>query len=96
MSDAGTASPQITVYMSPACPHCRATCDLLADRGVAFQALDVTADRDALTRLIWVTGQTTVPAVVVGDDILIGFDEARLLELVELARTVTTPADPSD
>jgi glutaredoxin 3 len=96
MSDAGTAAPRITVYLTPTCPHCRTACEFLASRGVAFQRVDVTASRDALTQLIWVTGQTMVPAVVVGDEVLIGFDETRLRELIEPAVTETPAPEASD
>lgn len=74
---------RLTVYVSPSCPHCRATLEYLAGRQVSFDVRDVTGDRDALAHLIWITGRATVPAVVAGRDVLVGFDATRLEEMIE-------------
>jgi glutaredoxin len=85
MSDA-SAGRRLSVYVTPACPHCRATRDLLESLGAPFDVCDVTVDRDALVRLVWLTGSATVPAIVSGSDVLIGFDATRLREMVEALR----------
>jgi glutaredoxin len=82
MADAANER-RLSVYVTPACPHCRATCDLLESFGAPFEVHDVTVDRDALVRLIWLTGGATVPAIVSGSEVLIGFDATRLREMVE-------------
>ncbi len=83
---------RLTVYVSPSCPHCRATLAYLDARGASFEVRDVTADREALTHLVWITGRATVPAIVAGGDVLIGFDTTRLDEMIEaLGRPALDP-----
>ena len=82
MSDT-SGEQRLSVYVTPACPHCRATRELLSGLGAPFDVYDVTVDRDALVRLVWLTGGATVPATVSGSDVLVGFDATRLREMVE-------------
>lgn len=90
-------TPGLTVYVSPACPHCRATLEYLTSRQVPFEVRDVTADREALTHLIWITGRATVPAVVAGREVLVGFDGTRLDEMIEaLGRPALDPPDEDE
>jgi Glutaredoxin len=57
---------------------------LLSQRGVEFDALDVANDPDALAALRAV-GLSSVPAVVVGERSMTGWNPARLAELVGFA-----------
>jgi glutaredoxin len=86
MSDAPEPERHISVYVTPACPHCRATREFLSSLGAPFDVYDVTVDRVALQRLIWLTGSATVPATVAGSEVLLGFDPTRLREMVEALR----------
>lgn len=91
MSDA--AGTRIAVYVTPTCPHCRATREFLTGLGVPFDVYDVTVDRKALQRLIWLTGRATVPTTIAGSDALIGFDASRLQEMVEAVTGRTGPSE---
>jgi glutaredoxin len=82
MSEEALALQRISVYVTPNCPHCQATRDLLVALEAPADFFDVTVDRDALVRLIWLTGSATVPATISGPDVLIGFDPSRLREMV--------------
>jgi glutaredoxin len=95
MADA-SAGRRLGVYVTPACPHCRATRELLSDLGTPFDVYDVTVDRDALVRLIWLTGSATVPAIVSGSDVLIGFDATRLREMAEALRNPASDETPEE
>ena len=63
---------EITVYSSPACQQCVMTKKLLDRRGVAFNAVDVSDDPEAL-EMIRSLGYTTAPVVVAGDIHFSGF-----------------------
>jgi glutaredoxin len=72
----------IALYLTASCPHSASARDYLSRRGLAFAEHDVAADPTALQRLIWLTGHTSVPAIVVGDQVLVGFDPDRLDEML--------------
>jgi len=55
--------------------------EFLSQRGVAFVAKDVSADPEARSELI-ALGSRSTPTIKVGDDVLIGFQPAKLLALL--------------
>ena len=55
--------------------------EFLSQRGVAFVAKDVSADAEARSELI-ALGSRSTPTIKVGDDVLIGFQPAKLLALL--------------
>jgi len=49
---------------------------------VAFRDVNVAADAQAREDLIRLTGQMAIPVIVVGDEVVRGFDKARLKTLL--------------
>jgi hypothetical protein len=49
---------------------------------VAFRDVNVAADADAREELVRLTGQMAIPVIVVGDDVVRGFDKPRLKALL--------------
>jgi glutaredoxin len=49
---------------------------------VKFTEYNVAQDREALSRMIEVSGARTVPVIAASDDFMIGFDPERLEQLV--------------
>lgn len=45
---------------------------------------DVAADQEKRQEMIEMTGQMGVPVIRIGDDVVIGFDEAKVKELLGL------------
>lgn len=69
---------QVKVFSTPTCPYCMRAKDYLEKKGVAFDAVDVAADRAGLEEMIRVSGQMGVPVIVVDDEVIVGFDQERL------------------
>lgn len=68
---------RVILYSQPGCPPCFAAKRFLAARKVAFEYKDVTADSSALRELVKLKSRTT-PTIVVGDEVMIGFDPEKL------------------
>jgi glutaredoxin len=49
---------------------------------VAFRDVNVAADAQAREDLVRLTGQMAIPVIVVGDEVVRGFDKARLKTLL--------------
>lgn len=49
---------------------------------MAFRDVNVAADAQAREDLIRLTGQMAIPVIVVGDEVVRGFDKARLKTLL--------------
>jgi len=58
--------------------------EFLSDSGIAYTAYNVAEDPAALATLEARTGQRATPVVVVGDEVVIGFDRGRLQRLLHL------------
>jgi glutaredoxin 3 len=66
------------------CHFCHAAKDFFQENGVAFTEHDVAADLEKRQEMIEMTGQMGVPVIRIEDDVVIGFDEAKLRELLAI------------
>ena len=71
------AMKRVILYSQPGCPPCFAAKKFLAARNIPFEYKDVQADPSALRELVRLNSQAT-PTIVVGDEVMIGFDPDRL------------------
>lgn len=85
----------VTVFWAPGCPHCDAAREYLSRTALTVEYRDVSTDRGAMADLLALTGQTMVPALTVNDEVTIGFDPARLEEMVDAAAGLP-PASETD
>ena len=74
MSGSANASG-VTVYSTSNCPWCVKAKDFLSQMNVAFQAIDVGADKEAAKEIVEKTRQRGVPVVKVGERYIVGFDQ---------------------
>ncbi len=72
----------VTVYSTPACSFCHQAKEFLQGKGVAFEDKDVTKNPAWIQEMIKKSGQTGVPVIEVDGQIIVGFDRARLTELL--------------
>jgi len=72
---------RVLLYSQPGCPPCSAAKLFLQVREVPFEYKDVQADPVALRELMDLNSRST-PTIVVGDEVMIGFDPDRLETLL--------------
>jgi len=78
---AGTGS-NVTIYSTPVCHFCQAAKEFFTENKVEYTEHDVAADSDKRQEMIDMTGQMGVPVIRIGDDVIIGFDEDKVKELL--------------
>jgi glutaredoxin len=54
----------------------------LSGRGIAYEDRDVSNDQSAVQDLVYKYGSRSTPTIVVGDDVMVGFDPERLDQLL--------------
>ncbi len=59
--------PAVTIYTTSWCPYCRAAKDLLQQKGVAFEEIDVERTPGARSEMVGRAGRTSVPQIFVGE-----------------------------
>ncbi|UCD59208.1 MAG: glutaredoxin 3 [Candidatus Hydrogenedentota bacterium] len=65
----------VRVYTASVCPYCDRAKALLRKKGVAFEEIDVEVDREAMKRVIEITGRRTVPQIFIEDFHVGGCDD---------------------
>ena len=56
--------------------------DFFTENNVTFTEHDVAADLEKRKEMVEMTGQMGVPVIRIGDDVVIGFDEEKVKELL--------------
>jgi len=77
-----TIDKEVTIYTAPGCPWCRRTKDYLAQKGFSYLEHNVARDRAKADEIIEKSGQTGVPVIIIGGQIVIGFNQDRLDSLL--------------
>ena len=68
----------------------------LSQKGVAYSERDVSRDPSAAQEVVRMTGQMGVPVTVVGDETVVGFDRARLEQVLGRAAPPSLGASVAD
>tara|TARA_B100000508_G_C11464452_1_gene280837 strand:- start:1326 stop:1628 length:303 start_codon:yes stop_codon:yes gene_type:complete len=83
-TETAAGSTGVVIYSTPVCHFCQAAKEFFSANDVAYTEHDVAADADKRQEMIDMTGQMGVPVIKIGDDVIIGFDEPKLKELLSL------------
>ncbi len=76
------AAKKVEIYSTPTCLYCNAAKDFFNTHGVQYAEYNVATDLAKRQEMVDRSGQLGVPVIVVGDEVIVGFDEARLSKLV--------------
>jgi glutaredoxin 3 len=52
--------------------------EYLSQQGIPYKDFDVTRDREAFNEMVKISGARSVPIIAALDEVIIGFDKARL------------------
>lgn len=74
----------VTIYSTPTCHFCHAAKEFFTENKIEFTDYDVASDTEKRQEMIDMTGQMGVPVIRIGDDVIVGFDEAKVKELLGL------------
>lgn len=77
-------SKTVTIYSTPVCHFCHMAKEFFNENNVAYTEHDVAADAEKRAEMIDMTGQMGVPVIRVEEDVIIGYDEEKLKELLGL------------
>jgi len=76
------AQKDVTIYTTPTCHFCHAAKEFFTEHGVNFSEYNVATDLEKRKEMIQKSGQMGVPVIYVGNDLVVGFDEPRLRQLL--------------
>lgn len=73
----------VTIYTTPTCPYCKLAKDFFKDKGITFSEVDVASDPAAANEMVKKSGQMGVPVIEVNGQIVVGWNQAALQEIME-------------
>ena len=74
----------IRVFSTPACPYCVTLKSFLKEHNIQFEDIDVSKDEKALDEMIDRSGQMGVPEIDINGEIIVGFNQDRIKQLLKL------------
>lgn len=76
----------VKVYSTPTCPYCNMSKEFFKKNNIEYEDVNVADDEKAAQEMVDKSGQMGVPVIVIkkdGDEeVVVGFDEAKLKELL--------------
>ena len=73
---------KIAIYSTPTCPYCKRVKQYLDQKGVSYVEHNVAEDEKAAQGMMRKTNQMGVPVITIDDEVVVGFNQAKLDELL--------------
>lgn len=72
----------VVIYSTPTCHFCHAAKEFFKEHNIAYTDHNVAEDAEKRNEMVEKSGQMGVPVIVVGDQIIVGFDEGKIKEIL--------------
>lgn len=72
----------ITIYSTPSCHFCHMAKEFFTANNVVFTDIDVASDATKRQEMMEKSGQLGVPVIVIDEDIIVGFNKPKIVELL--------------
>lgn len=76
------ATKKVEIYSTATCHFCHMAKDWLTEKGIPFSDYNVGDDMARRKEMVEMTGQLGVPVIKIGDDVMIGFNQDKMEELL--------------
>ena len=73
---------KVVIYSTPTCPYCKRAKAYFTQKGIAYTDYNVAEDREKAREMIQKSKQMGVPVIIVGGEVLVGFNQAKLDSLL--------------
>lgn len=73
---------KVTIYSTPTCHFCHMAKDFFKEKNVEFQDFDVSGDQEKRKEMINKSGQMGVPVIVINEQLIVGFNKPKIVELL--------------
>jgi glutaredoxin-like YruB-family protein len=72
----------VVIYTTQTCGYCKMAKEFFQKNNIQYSEYDVGTDLARREEMIAKSGQLGVPVILVGDEIVIGFNKPKLMELL--------------
>ena len=74
---------KVTIYSTPTCQYCEQAKEYMKENEIDYKEYDVSSDAERRKEMIEQSGQMGVPVIVLGDDLMVGFEKDRFQQMVK-------------
>lgn len=74
----------VTIYSTPTCHFCHLAKEFFDEHKIAYTDYNVLTDLEKRKEMMEKSGQMGVPVIVIGDEVMIGFDQSKISELLRI------------
>ena len=72
----------ISIYSTPTCHFCQVAKEYFKENNLNYTEYDVASDAERRAEMIKKSGQLGVPVIVIGNDIVVGFNQEKVESLL--------------
>ncbi len=72
----------VEIYSTPTCVYCNKAKDFFKKHNVAYTEYNVASDQARRAEMVEKSGQLGVPVIDIGGDVMVGYDEKILTDLL--------------
>ena len=80
--DTKKVEKKVEIYSTATCHFCRMAKEWMTLKNIPFTDYNVGENMEKRKEMVAITGQIGVPVIKIGDDVMIGFDQDRMAELL--------------
>ena len=73
---------KVVIYSTPTWTWCKRAKEYLSRKGISYLEYNVAEDRDSAKEVIQKSGQMSVPVIIIDNEVVVGFNQARLDSLL--------------
>ena len=84
MEEKNSQPIKVRVFTTPVCPYCFTLKEFLKDNNIVFEEVDVAGSEESRNEMIKKSGQMSAPVLEIGDEIVIGFDREKIINLLNI------------
>ena len=74
----------VTIYSTPSCHFCHMAKDFFNANNISYTEHNVAGDMEKRKEMVEKSGQMGVPVILIGDELVIGFNKPKIVELLGL------------
>lgn len=74
----------VTIYSTPSCHFCHMAKDFFKEKNITYTEYDVASNLEKRKEMVEKSGQMGVPVIIIGDELIVGFDKIKIASLLGL------------